>query len=414
MRLLIVSCLFLLCLGNLAEAQSIPVRTGLKVLADEGFSPLAGKRVGLITNRAAVADGALSVELFARTSKVHLQALFAPEHGLLSHLEDGIPVEKAFFAGTDVPIYSLYGDHKKPSQEMLKNLDCLVFDMQDVGSRFYTYISTMGLAMQSAAQAGIPFVVLDRPNPVGGDYVAGFVLRKEYESFTGLYSIPSAYGMTVGELARMIQGEKMLTGLEKLDLRVIRMDGWQREMRWMSTGLPWVPTSPNIPYSETPLLYAGNGLFEDTEMNEGRGTDQPFALLGAKHTDPDRVLASVEKASLPGVKFYKVCYVPRSLAGKSSRPKYRDCEVEGLRVVITDARAFKPLETAVHLLCAFYNAAPMEMKGKFFRDHSFASLAGTDMMETMIRRGDSPEKIIMAWQEEVGQFMEKRKKYLLY
>jgi uncharacterized protein YbbC (DUF1343 family) len=170
----------LLCIGNtVVKAEQPVVRSGLKVLADANFSPLAGKRVGLITNRAAVADGALSVEFFARTSAVRLQALFAPEHGLLSHLEDGIPVDKAYFAGTDVPIHSLYGDSRKPSPEMLKNLDFLVFDMQDVGSRYYTYISTMGLAMQAAAEAGIPFVVLDRPNPVGGDYVAGFVMRKE-------------------------------------------------------------------------------------------------------------------------------------------------------------------------------------------------------------------------------------------
>ena len=214
------------------------------------------------------------------SGKVRLAVIFAPEHGLRGLKEDGVQITAGADERTGIPVFSLYGNVRKPTPEMLRGLDLLLFDIQDIGVRFYTYISSMGLAMQAAAAAQIPFVILDRPNPLGGEYISGPLLEPAFISFTGAYPIPVAYGMTVGELATMIKGERMLPGLEGLDLRVIRMEGWHRVMKWPETGLEWVRTSPNIPDFETALLYPGICFFEGTDASEGRGTLEPFSVIG--------------------------------------------------------------------------------------------------------------------------------------
>jgi uncharacterized protein YbbC (DUF1343 family) len=270
-----------LVLGVVAPCHAgSPVRVGAKVLHESGYGELNGRRVGLITNHTAMVDGTHLIDLMHAGGKVRLAALFAPEHGLRGLEEDGVQLGEGVDGRTGVPVHSLYGKVKKPAPAMLRGLDFLLFDIQDIGSRFYTYISTMGLAMQAAAAAQIPFVVLDRPNPLGGEYCAGFVLAEGYGSFTGAYPIPVTHGLTVGELALMIKGERMLPGLEKLDLRVIRMAGWQRRMQWPETGLEWVSTSPNIPDFETALLYPGICFLEATAASEGRGTREPFRVAG--------------------------------------------------------------------------------------------------------------------------------------
>ena len=231
-----------------------------------------------------------------------LTALFVPEHGGKGDKEAGETVASRLDKRTSIPTYSLYGATRKPTKQMLRNVDVLVFDMQDIGVRFYTFISTMGLAMQAAAEAGIPFVILDRPNPLGGQYVSGFVTEQPQISFIGQYQIPAVHGLTVAELARLIKGQRLLPGLENLHLEVIAMKGWARWMRWPDTKLPWQKTSPNIVDFETALVYAGIGLFEATSVSDGRGTPTPFTHLGAPWVDGKELASTLNSLGLPGVK----------------------------------------------------------------------------------------------------------------
>lgn len=390
------------------------MKVGAQVLHDSRFAGIAGKRVGLITNHTAVVDGVHTADLMFAGGTVQLAALFAPEHGLRGSKEDGEKFGEGIDERTGARVYSLYGSVRKPTPEMLRGLDILVFDIQGIGARFYTYISTMGLAMQAAAEAHIPFVVLDRPNPVGGEYVSGFVLERGYSSFVGEYPIPFAHGMTAGELALMIRGERMLPGLEDLDLRVIRMEGWRRGMQWPETGLEWVPTSPNIPDFEAALLYSGVCLLEGTAASVGRGTDEPFKLVGFPGIDAGAVAGKLNAERVPGVRFEPALFTPRSIPGRSSQPKFRDREVSGVRIVVTDPHAYLPVETGIRLLCAVYRALDKGEQERFFRAEGFDHLAGTGALRKLIQDGVAPEEIIADWQKGDERFAGQRKKYLLY
>ena len=261
-------------------------------------------------------------DLLSAAPNLKLTAIFAPEHGFRGTAEAGASVRSGVDTKTKVPIYSLYGATKKPTPNTLRNVDVLVFDIQDIGARFYTYISTMGLAMQAAAAARIPFIVLDRPNPLGGEYISGFVLEPALRSFVGQYPIPMVHGLTVGELARMIKGERWLDGLEALDLSVIEMQGWQRSMRWPQTQQAWVATSPNIPTFEAALVYPGIGIVGETAVNEGRGTPTPFSLFGAPWLDGARMATRLNAIGLAGVRFEKTTYTPHSIPSVATRPRF--------------------------------------------------------------------------------------------
>ena len=243
------------------------------------------KTVGLVVNHTALVGDEHLINLVHAAPNVRVGAIFGPEHGLRGKAEDGEAVSDGKDLLTGAPVYSLYGATRKPTSTMLAGLDVLIFDIQDVGARFYTFISTMGLSMQAAAEAGIPFIVLDRPNPLSGAYVSGFVLESEQESFVGQYAIPIAHGLTVGELAMMIQGEGLMPSLESLALEVVSMEGWDRSMQWPDTGRPWVATSPNIPRFDNALVYPGTCFFEATSASEGRGTLTPFLQVGSIAVD---------------------------------------------------------------------------------------------------------------------------------
>ncbi len=398
-----------------APSAAVPtVVVGAQVLHESGYADLLGKRVGLVTNHTAVVDGTHLVDLMHASGKVRLVALFAPEHGLRGLKEDGVNFGERRDDQSGAPVYSLYGTVRKPTPEMMRGLDLLLFDIQDIGARFYTFISTMGLAMQAAAEAHIPFVVLDRPNPLGGEYVAGPPLDGEYASFTGRYPIPVTHGMTVGELALLIKGERMLPGLEGLDLRVVRMIGWRRGMQWPETGLKWVRTSPNIPDFETALLYPGICFFEGTSASVGRGTREPFKLVGFPGIPAGELAHRLNSGNLPGVRFEAVTFTPRSIPGMSSNPKYQDREVPGIKITITDPHAYRPVETGVHLICALYGSLGNRERERFFRPAGFDHLAGTRTLRLAVERGAPPEEIITAWKAGCGRFAETRARYLLY
>jgi uncharacterized protein YbbC (DUF1343 family) len=398
-----------------ALAPPRPVTTGAEALAGSGFAAVAGKRVGLITNQTGRVGAEHLADLLSTAAGVKLTAIFAPEHGFRGIAEAGASVRSGVDARTGAPIHSLYGASKKPTPAMLHNVDVLVFDIQDVGARFYTYISTMGLAMQAAAAARIPFVVLDRPNPLGGEYVSGFVLEPALRSFVGEYPIPIVHGMTVGELARMIKGEAWLSGLGALELQIIEMQGWQRSMRWPQTERAWVATSPNIPTFEAALVYPGMGIVGEAEVSEGRGTPTPFSLFGAPWLDAPRIVARLNALGLPGVKFETATFKPRSIPGVAAHPRFEGTSLHGVRVVVTDVARIEPLEVGMHVLCAI--AAEARSKGVaplFGNLKMLYAIAGTKRLHNMLAAGNDGAAIIAAWQPEVEQFKAKRAQYLLY
>ncbi|WP_236025916.1 exo-beta-N-acetylmuramidase NamZ family protein [Geomonas azotofigens] len=386
------------------------VKTGAQVLSEQGFLPLRGKQFALITNQSAMVGDTHLLALMEQKG-VRPALIFSPEHGLKGNAEDGVKL--ADDASSPIPVKSLYGASRKPRPEDLEGIDLVVFDIQDAGARFYTYISTMGLAMQAAAQAGIPFLVLDRPNPLGGDYVAGFVREQIAGSFTSLYPIPQAHGLTVGELAGMIKGEAMLPDLDKLDLQVVRMQGWQREMRWPDTGLPWVATSPNLAAIESVLLYPGTGLLEGTGASEGRGSTRPFQIAGWPGIDAKALALRLNEEHLPGLHFEPLLFTPIRLPGISSAPKYRDREVAGVSIEITDYRKVMPVQTGVALLAALQAALPEKARPIFLRG-GIDDMAGSPQMRKGLQAGETEAAIEARWTPGVKRFLEQRKPYLLY
>lgn len=359
----------------LSQTAANPVLTGADVAAASGFAALVGKRVGLIANPTSLVGSRHLADLLSDSSNVRLTAILAPEHGFRGTAEAGAPVGGGQDARTGAPIFSLYGASKRPTPAMLNNIDVLVFDIQDVGARFYTYISTMGLAMQAAAQARIPFVVLDRPNPLGGDYVSGFVLEPSLRSFVGQYPVPIVHGLTVGELAGMIKGERWLDGLARLDLSVIEMRGWKRSMRWPQTQRTWVATSPNIPTFEAALVYPGIGIVGETAVNEGRGTPTPFSRFGAPWLDGRRFAARLNAMRLPGARFEGVTYTPRSIPNVAREPRFQ---------------------------------------GRTTNLPMFNAIAGTRRLHRLLTKGTDGAAIIAAWQAEVARFNASRVRYLIY
>jgi uncharacterized protein YbbC (DUF1343 family) len=401
--------LLIILLPALAS-HAATVKTGAQVAAEDGFSVLKGKKFGLVTNATAMVEGRHLLDLMIASGTAP-SVIFGPEHGLKGKTEDGVRIADA--SEDDIPVLSLYGDRKKPRLGDLAGLDLLVFDIQDIGARFYTFISTMGLAMQGAAEAGIPFVVLDRPNPLGGNYVSGFVRESGLSSFTSLFPVPIAHGMTVGELARMVKGESMLPGLDRLELTVVKMEGWRRSMRWPDTGLPWVPTSPNIPDYETSLLYAGVGLLEATSASEGRGTREPFKLAGAPALDGRKLAERLNAQALPGVRFEPAAFSPTTIPGMSSHPKFKDRPVGGVRIEITDQSVLLPVETGVSVMAAIYESLPEAEKKAFFRK-GIDLMAGTTLLQSSLELRRSPDEIQDLWRAEVEEFRRSRERYLIY
>ena len=399
-----------------AAPSTAGTTTGAQRLVDTRFEALDGMRVGLVTNhtaRVATADGGPEhlIDRLHAAPNVVLGALFGPEHGLRGTAEAGAAVAGGRDPGTGVPVHSLYGSAKKPSQAQLRGLDALVFDMQDIGARFYTYISTMAYAMEAAAEAGIPFVVLDRPNPIGGR-AEGPIMDPAHASFVGLLPIPVTHGLTVGELARMIVGEGMRPGVAGLDLRVVELEGWTRETPWEATGLDWVAPSPNIPDVATARLYPGAALFEGTTASEGRGTRTPFVLVGGPGVDPEALAAEINGRGLGGVRAEPATFVPEDLPGQAMDPKGEGQRLGGVRLVVTDPSALAPVALGVHLVDAVYRAVPA--RGAFFKADWMAKLTGSTALVATLRDGGSPEALLADWADQAAAFEARRAPYLLY
>lgn len=355
------------------------------------------------------------VDILHRADNVKLAAILVPEHGFLGRIEAGARVQSTEDHVTGLPVHSLYGETRKPTAAMLKDLDVLVFDVQEVGARFYTYISTLGLAMQAAADAGIPLVILDRPNPLGGDYVSGFVMEESYKSFIGPYRIPIAHGMTVGELAGMIKNERMLPGLEKLNLSVVRIEGWRRAMRWPAFNDLWVPTSPALRQIDSVLLYPGTALLEGTSISVGRGTELSFRQIGAPGLDGELLAQDLTARKLPGVRFVPVRFTPRRMPGVSEKPLYEGQLVSGVRIDITNTSAIEPVEIGIELLAAVSERIRRDRRPDLIRDAKhFEKLVGTGRLKSALANGATGPTIVSSWSDEVARFKSKRAAYLLY
>lgn len=401
---------------NEAASASQPqvVTIGAERLLSD-YRPLAeGKRAGIITNHSAVVGDRHLIDLVHEDPGITITALFGPEHGLRGQADAGEAVGHSRDEQTGAPVYSLYGEHNRPTMEMLEDVDVLIFDMQDVGARFYTYAATMGRSMRSAAEAGIPFLVLDRPNPLGGNRIEGFIRDDEFVSGIGLYPTPVTHGMTIGELALMIKGEGWMEGLENLDLHVIEMEGWTRDMLWDETGLEWIPPSPNIPDVETAWVYPGTCFFEGTTASEGRGTYEPFLQVGSPYADAGRMAGRLNERRPEGLRFSPVTFTPESIDGMSKNPKLLGEEIAGVRLEVTDAKALRPVAAGIHLLEVFYNGLPDEHKAAFFNDRGMAIRAGNEKVLEMIENGEGAQAIIDLWQEDVEAFSRQREPYLIY
>jgi len=396
------------------ETTTPGIRTGAERLVEQEFGVIDGMRVGLITNHTAMVGDRHLADILHEAENVELVALFGPEHGIRGDADAGARIDDMVDEQTGVPVFSLYGETRKPTPEMLEGLDALIFDIQDIGARFYTYISTMGLAMEAAAEQELRFVVLDRINPLGGELVEGFVLEPGFESFVGQFPIPVTHGMTVGELALMIRGEEFMEGVATLDLHVVEVRGWNRSMLWSDTELEWIPPSPNIPDFETALVYPGSCYFEATNASEGRGTYEPFLQVGAPWAVGEVLAAQLNERNLPGLWFEPVTFTPVSIEGMSSYPKLLGTELEGVRYEVMDPHAVEPVAAGMHLLEVFYANAPEEEREALFNRARFARLGGTDRMYDMLTAGAMAEEVIGAWQDEVAEFRLLRSLYLIY
>ncbi|YCA45199.1 DUF1343 domain-containing protein [Bacillus sp. JZ8] len=398
--------LFLLVFSSWNTAEAKPrqkkVELGVETLFREHKDLLKGKRVGLITNPTGV-DSELrsSVDLFAEDPDIELTALYGPEHGVRGDAQAGDKVDYYIDEKTGLPVYSLYGDTRKPTPEMLKNVDILVFDIQDVGARFYTYIYTMAYAMEAAKEQGIPFVVLDRPNPLGGEVVEGPVLEEEYSSFVGKYPIPLRHGMTVGELAQLFNEEFGIGA----DLTVVKMKKWKRSFDYDETNLPFVMPSPNMPTLETAFVYPGTGLIEGTNVSEGRGTTKPFELLGAPFINGTELSEKLNNLHLDGVKFRAASFTP-------SFSKHSGQLSHGVQVYVTDREKYQSVETGLHIVKTIHDLYGEEFS--FNKSGNFDLLIGNSWVREELEKGTNVEDIIAKWQKDTKAFKKVRKQYLLY
>jgi len=339
------------------------IQVGLDVLLNERIDLIKNKSIGLVTNHSGVdAAGTPNYERLMNQKDVSIKIIFSPEHGLFGEAAAG---EKINYDGQvkSLPeVVSLYGSNRKPTEGQMKGLDIILYDIQDVGARFYTYITTLGLVMESASNAGVEVIVLDRPNPITGESIEGPILDLKFQTFVGYYPIPIRYGLTVGELAYMINGEEWIENQPKL--QVIKMKGWKRNLWYDETTLPWVKPSPNIPDINTAIIYPGMCLLEATNVSEGRGTEKPFKRFGAPWINKQDLTIELNKLNLPGVVFKPVRFIPSPIKGMANNPKYKNQVCHGAEIIITDRNKYKSIATGMEIINMIKEKYPNQFKLK--------------------------------------------------
>lgn len=401
-----------LTLSCTSFAQPPKVKTGIEVLRESGFGLLRGKRVGVITNPTGV-DSKLksTIDILFASKVVHLVALFGPEHGVRGNIPAGEKIDNSVDSLTGLPAYSLYGKTRKPTPEMLKGIEVLVYDIQDIGIRSYTYISTMGLAMEAAAEHGIAFVVLDRPNPLGGLKVEGNIVERGFESFVGQYPIPYIYGLTCGELATLLNGEKLLSSGKKCSLTVVPMKGWKRTMTFEETGLPWVPTSPHIPEATTPAYCASTGIAGELGVfSEGVGTPLPFRLFAAEWINAQRFATALNALNIAGLLFRPISFTP-------SYGRFKDRNLHGVQIFITDLQRASLM--SIQFLCLQVHHELYPERNPFSMADSlhlamFDKVCGTDQVRKRFARRMKFPDIKKFLEKDVRSFRKTSSRYYLY
>jgi uncharacterized protein YbbC (DUF1343 family) len=386
-------------------------KTGLEVLLESKINLLEGLRIGLIVHPASINTRfEHAADLFFKNERINLRALFGPQHGYRGETQDNMIEWQTFTdSQTGLPAYSLYGETRKPTPEMLKDVDALVFDVQDVGTRVYTFIYTMALAMEAAREQGKKFIVLDRPNPINGTTVEGNIHEAEFHSFVGMYPLPMRHGLTAGELALLFNKQFGIG----CDLEVVKMEGWRRSMYYEETGRPWVLPSPNIPTVDTAVVYPGAVMFEGTQVSEGRGTTRPFEMIGAPYIVPDDLLAEVRRAALPGVVFRPIYFQP-------TFHKYAGEICGGLQVHVTDRNSFKPVITSIAIISTIHRLYPNNFDWKqppyeyVFDKLPFDVINGSASVCEQIQGNIPIAEIEESWRQPLDNFAEMRKSYLLY
>jgi uncharacterized protein YbbC (DUF1343 family) len=380
-----------------ASVRTGRVQTGLDVLEAQKFAPLRGKRIGIITNHTGLdAQGKSTIDLLTHAPGVQVVALFSPEHGLAGRLDDKVSSSKD--PATGLPVYSLYDENLRPTDEMLEGIDALLFDIQDAGVRFYTYTATMGYCMEEAAKRRIAFFVLDRPNPVGGEIVEGPMLDADKTGFVAYYPLPVRYGLTIGELAQFFNAENHINA----ELHVIPMKNWRRNYFFESTGVRWVPPSPNLRTVKGAIAYPGLEILQNAGLSVGRGTETPFEQFGAPWMDGEKVAAALNAAQLPGLKF-----VPQSFVPVSGLYMGRRCNGVGIR--IGDRAAVRAMRLGIQIAAVLGKMYPRD-----FQVEKTIALLGNSETVQKLESGASPAEIVASWQSALNEFEQTRRKYLLY
>src|SRR5229473_2809345 len=402
-RIVVVVCIALLFAFFSSAGSAKPprrpgrVQVGLDILEAQKFSPLRGKRVGLITNHTGLDfQGRTTIEVLSRAPGMHLVALFSPEHGLAGRNDEKIPSSKDPVTG--LPTYSLYGETRRPTDEMLKGIDALVFDVQDAGVRFYTYTTTMAYCMEEAAKRNISFYVLDRPNPLGGNIVEGPILDSDKTNFVGYFPLPVRYGLTIGELAQFFNAENHVN----CDLHVIAMRNWHRNFFFESTGIKWIPPSPNLRTTKGSILYPGIEILQNAGVSVGRGTQTPFEEFGAPWVSGDEVAAALNERHLPGVHFAAQPFIP--IAGL-----YSGQRCGGVAIRVTDRFTARSMRTGLEIAAILQKLYP-----KQFDAAKLLLLVGNSGTIQQLQSGAPPEKIVASWSDSLTAFDRVRRKYFLY
>jgi uncharacterized protein YbbC (DUF1343 family) len=383
---------------NGGQTAFLHIETGIDVLEAQHFAPLRGKRVGLITNQTGVdANGRRTIDALAKGEGVKLVAIFSPEHGIAAS-EDSAVVSNATDTATGLPIYSLYGETRRPTDAVLQGIDALVFDIQDVGVRFYTYVTTMAYCMEAAAKHHITFIVFDRPNPLGGEIIEGPMLDSDKLSFVGYFPMPVRYAMTLGELAKMFNAENKIGA----DLHVVEMRNWRRsEMYWM-TGLPWIAPSPNLPTLANLVPYPGIEILQAGGVSVGRGTDSAFLEFGAPWIKPEELLVELKRRSIPGVSFEARIFTPKTgpFAGE---------KCAGVGLTVADRDKFRSMLVGLEIAEALHKLYPQQ-----FQISKMITLLGSQSTVERLGRGDDPKAIVAVWDSDLAKFRAMRAKYLIY
>ncbi len=382
------------------------------VLGNEAFlagppSALRGKKLGLVVNRTSVLPDGIPLHRKLLEQGYLLPLLFTPEHGYSGEIEAGKEVHDSRLEA--IPVVSLYGRTKKPLPEHVQKIDAFLFDIQDVGTRYYTYITTLKYILEAAAESGKSVYVLDRPVPSGGVIVEGPILRKEFSSFIGALPIPVRYGMTPGELALMMKGEGWVP--PDVDLHVVRMENWNRRYFWKDTGLPWIPTSPNIPRPDTALIYPGTGLLGGLTINQGLGTPNPFLQFGAPWMDPERIIRRLGGGRRFGIVLEPVEYTPVSIPGKVLRPPYENRLCRGVRIHISRREIFRSVHFVLELIRTLKEIHPASIR---LHEENLNRLFGCDLLAGYVRGDVSYSELMENVEKDEKRFMEQRKPYLLY